>query len=253
MGRLDGKVAIVSGASRGIGAATANQFVAEGARVVMGDVLDAEGQTLAAEFGEASSYHHLDVTSADSWRETVEAAVSHFGGLDVLVNNAGIFRTAPLESLGEDVWESVIAVNQTGVFLGMKSAVPAMKSSGGGSIINISSIDGLIGSTESLAYVASKFAVRGMTKVAALELGKFGIRVNSVHPGGINTPMVTVALPSEAIGPMFSAMPLGRIGRPEEVAELVTWLGSDASSYSTGSEFVIDGGWTAGFAMPAQE
>ena len=157
MGRLDGKVAIVSGASRGMGAAEAKQFVAEGGQVVMGDVLDAEGQALAVALGGASVYQHLDVTNAASWREAVEVAMSHFGKLDVLVNNAGIFRTAPIESLGEDLWESVIAINQTGVFLGMKCAIPAMKKSGGGSIINISSIDGLIGSTESLAYVASKF------------------------------------------------------------------------------------------------
>ena len=135
----------------------------------------------------------------------------------------------------------------------MQSAVQTMKAAGGGSIVNISSIDGLIGSSDSLAYVASKFAVRGMTKVAALELGKFGIRVNSVHPGGIDTPMVAEALPAEVVEPMFSPLPLGRIGRPEEVAELATWLASDASSYSTGSEFVIDGGWTAGFALPSQE
>ena len=253
MGRLDGKVAIISGASRGMGAATAKQFVAEGARVVMGDVLDAEGQTLATNLGDASAYQHLDVSSAESWRQVVEFTVARFGKLDVLVNNAGIFRSAPLESLTEDDWASVIAVNQTGVFLGMQSAVQAMKAAGGGSIVNISSIDGLIGSSDSLAYVASKFAVRGMTKVAALELGKFGIRVNSVHPGGIDTPMVADALPAEVVEQMFSPLPLGRIGRPEEVAELATWLASDASSYSTGSEFVIDGGWTAGFALPSQE
>ncbi len=253
MGRLDDKVAIISGASRGMGAAEAGQFVSEGARVVMGDVLDADGLAMAGSFGDAAVYHHLDVTSADSWRESVGLAMDRFGRLDVLVNNAGIYRAAPLESLTEDVWANVIAVNQTGVYLGMRSVVEAMKRAGGGSIVNISSIDGLLGSEGSLAYVASKFAVRGMTKVAALELGRFGIRVNSVHPGGILTPMVSEALPAEAVEPMFSALPLGRIGQPEEVAELVTWLASDAASYSTGSEFVIDGGWTAGFAMPIQE
>jgi 3alpha(or 20beta)-hydroxysteroid dehydrogenase len=251
MGRLDGKVAIISGASRGMGAAEARKFVAEGARVLIGDVLDGEGEALALALGEAALYQHLDVTSADSWREAVASAVGRFGRLDVLVNNAGVYRGTPIESLSQDEWASVIAVNQTGVFLGMQSVLAAMKEAGGGSIVNISSIDGLIGSSNSLAYVASKFAVRGMTKVAALELGKFSIRVNSVHPGGINTAMVTDAVPAEAIGPMFGGMPLGRIGEPEEVAELVTWLASDAASYSTGSEFVIDGGWTAGFAMPS--
>ena len=252
MGRVDGKVAIVSGASRGLGAAQASQLVAEGAHVVMGDVLDDEGRELAAKLGDGSVYQHLDVTSAEQWAEAVALAERRFGRLDVLVNNAGIFRSGPIESLEESVWASVIAVNQTGVFLGMRSVVAPMRRAGGGSIVNISSIDGLVGSTQSLAYVASKFAVRGMTKVAALELGRYGIRVNSVHPGGIETPMLTGALPAEAVEAMFSAMPLGRVGQPEEVAELVTWLASDAASYSTGSEFVIDGGWTAGFALPEE-
>ena len=250
MSRLDGKVAIISGASRGQGAAEARQFVAEGAKVVLGDVLDEEGQAVASELGDAATYRHLDVTQADSWREAVNEATTRFGKVDVLVNNAGIFRMASLEDLSHEDWSAVIAVNQTGVFLGMQSVVVAMKAAGGGSIVNISSIDGLIGSSNSLAYVASKFAVRGMTKVAALELGKHGIRVNSIHPGGIDTPMVTEALPAEAIAAMFGATPLARIGQPEEVAELVTWLASDAASYSTGSEFVIDGGWTAGFGLP---
>jgi len=250
MGRLDGKVAIISGAARGQGAAEARQFVAEGAKVLLGDVLDVDLKAVAVELGDAAAYCHLDVSSAASWKEAVDSALAHFGKVDVLVNNAGIFRQASIEDLTQDEWATVIAVNQTGVFLGMQAVVPAMKAAGGGSIVNISSIDGLIGSSNSLAYVASKFAVRGMTKVAALELGKHGIRVNSIHPGGIDTPMVHEALPEEAINTMFNAMPLGRIGRPEEVSELVTWLASDAASYSTGSEFVIDGGWTAGFGLP---
>jgi len=250
MGRLDNKVAIISGASRGMGAAEARQFVSEGAQVLLGDVLDDEGETLAGELGGAAAYRHLDVTDAASWRGAVQDATARFGKVNVLVNNAGIFRSAAIEELSEEMWASVVAVNQTGVFLGMQSVLASMKAAGGGSIVNISSIDGLVGSTNSLAYVASKFAVRGMTKVAALELGRFAIRVNSVHPGGINTPMVSEAMAPDAVNAMFAAMPLGRIGRPDEVAEMVTWLASEASSYSTGSEFVIDGGWTAGFGMP---
>jgi 3alpha(or 20beta)-hydroxysteroid dehydrogenase len=250
MSRLDGKVAIISGAARGIGAAGARQFVAEGARVVLGDVLDDEGRALAESLGDTAVYQHLDVTQATSWADAVQTATSRFGRLDVLVNNAGIFRRGSLVELDLEEWSTVLDVNQTGVFLGMKAVVPSMVEAGGGSIVNISSIDGLIGSSQALAYVASKFAVRGMTKVAALELGGRGIRVNSVHPGGVATPMVSEALSDDEVAGMFSAMPLGRIGRPEEVAELIVWLASDASSYSTGSEFVIDGGWTAGFQMP---
>lgn len=250
MTRLDGKVAIISGAARGMGAAEARQFVAEGAKVVLGDVLDAEGETVAAELGADAVYRHLDVASAASWADCVADATERFGKVDILVNNAGIFRMASIEELTHEEWATIIAVNQTGVFYGMQAVIPAMKAAGGGSIVNISSVDGLIASTNSLAYVASKFAVRGMTKVAALELGAHGIRVNSVHPGGIATPMVDEALPAEAVDAMFGAMPLGRIGRAEEVSELVTWLASDAASYSTGSEFVIDGGWTAGFGLP---
>ena len=250
MGILDGKVALISGAARGQGAAEARMFVDEGAKVILGDVLDSEGTEVASSIGDDAAYVHLDVTSESDWQAAVDEATSRYGKLDVLVNNAGIFRLSPIEALSKDEWSLIIDVNQTGVFLGMRSVIAAMKDAGGGSVINVSSIDGLIGSANSLAYVASKFAVRGMTKVAALELGKYGIRVNSIHPGGIMTPMVTDALPAEAVEGMFQAMPLGRIGQPEEVAELAKWLASDLASYSTGSEFVIDGGWTAGFALP---
>lgn len=252
MGVLDDKVALVTGASRGQGEAEARLFVAEGAKVVLGDVLDNEGAAVAADIGDDATYVHLDVTSEADWEAAVDEATSRYGKLDVLINNAGIFRLAPVEAMILDDWSAVIAVNQTGVFLGMRSVIPAMRAAGGGSIVNISSIDGMIGSSNSLAYVASKFAVRGMTKVAAIELGKDGIRVNSIHPGGIMTPMVTEALPAEAAEGMFKMTPLGRIGQPEEVAEMAKWLASDLSSYSTGSEFVIDGGWTAGFAIPEE-
>jgi len=249
MGLLDGKVALISGAARGQGAAEGRMFVEAGARVILGDVLDAEGEALAADIGEAARYRHLDVTNEDDWSAAVAEATTAFGRLDILINNAGIFRLAPMESVTLEEYRTVIDVNQVGVFLGMKAAVGAMKDAGGGSIVNISSIDGLVGSANSLAYVASKFAVRGMTKVAAIELGPAGIRVNSIHPGGIQTPMITEAVGDEAAAAIFKSVPLRRIGQPEEVAKMALWLASDESSYSTGSEFVIDGGWTAGFVL----
>ncbi len=249
MGVLDGKVALISGAARGMGAAEGRLFVEAGGCVVLGDVLDAEGEELASELGDSGIYVHLDVTSETDWSAAVAEARSSFGGLDVLVNNAGILKLAPLESMTLDDYTAVINVNQTGVFLGMRAVVEAMKAAGGGSIVNISSIDGLFGSTNSLAYVASKFAVRGMTKVAAIELGPSGIRVNSIHPGGVLTPMVTDALTDEQAQALFEDIPLRRIGMPEEVAKMALWLASDGASYSTGSEFVIDGGFTAGFTL----
>lgn len=252
MARLDGKVALVSGAARGQGAAEARLFVAEGAKVIVGDLLDDEGADVARSLGDAAHYVHLDVTSEASWTQAVGIATERFGRLDVLVNNAGIFRQSSLLEQTVADYMTVINVNQVGAFLGMKTATPAMISAGGGSIVNISSIDGLVGSTNSLAYVASKFAVRGMTKVAALELGRHGIRVNSIHPGGIRTPMVTESLGEQAAGALFSTVPLGRIGEPEEVAKLALFLASDESSYSTGSEFIVDGGWTCGFALTAE-
>lgn len=249
MGLLDGKVALITGAARGQGAAEGRLFVEAGARVLLGDVLDADGEALASELGDAARYRHLDVTSETDWSAAVEDATTAFGRLDILINNAGIFRLAPLEAVTLEEYRTVIEINQVGVFLGMRAVVSAMRSAGGGSIVNISSIDGLVGSANSLAYVASKFAVRGMTKVAAIELGPAGIRVNSIHPGGIQTPMVSEAIGDEVAAQIFKSVPLGRIGKPEEVARMAMWLASDEASYSTGSEFVIDGGWTAGFVL----
>lgn len=252
MGKLDGKVALITGAARGQGEAEARLFVEEGARVVMADVLDGEGQVVAKDLGDAARYCHLDVTSEVGWTAAVEVATSEFGRLDILVNNAGILRLSPLVSTTIDDYMAVINVNQVGVFLGMRAVIPAMAANRSGSIVNISSIDGLVGMAGSVAYVASKFAVRGMTKVAALELGSLGIRVNSIHPGGVDTPMVHM----EGLDPatldqmMAQRVPLGRIGRPIEIAQLAAFLASDESSYSTGSEFVSDGGMTAGFGLP---
>lgn len=250
-GRLEGKVAIVSGSARGMGAAHARKFVEEGASVVLSDVLDAEGEALAKELGDSACYVHLDVTDEVQWGEAVATAVERFGGLHILVNNAGIVKMMPLAAMTLEDYRTVIDINQFGVFLGMKAAIPAMSDAGGGSIVNISSIDGIVGSPGMVAYVASKFAVRGMTKVAALELAASNIRVNSVHPGGVRTPMIEAPefAAFDIDGMISKETPLGRIARPEEISELILFLASDASSYCSGAEFVIDGGLTAGIAV----
>jgi 3alpha(or 20beta)-hydroxysteroid dehydrogenase len=252
MSNLNGKVALITGAARGQGAAEARLFAQRGAKVMLCDILDDEGQAVAAEIGANAAYLRLDVTSEASWQAAVKATVSKFGKLNVLVNNAGIVKVTALADCPLEEYMQVIQVNQVGVFLGMKTVAPAMKQAGSGSIVNISSIDGLIGMTGGTAYCASKFAVRGMTKVAALELGKDGIRVNSIHPGGILTPMITGAgLDAQTAGEIFGRVPLQRIGQPEEIATLAAYLASDDASYSTGSEFIADGGLTAGFALEA--
>jgi 3alpha(or 20beta)-hydroxysteroid dehydrogenase len=249
VGRLDGKVALVTGAARGQGAAEARLLVAEGASVVLGDVLDDEGNAVAAELGDAAVYRHLDVTSEGDWGAAVGTAVERFGGLHVLVSNAGISpMPRPIIDTKPDDYRRVIEINQVGSFLGIHTAAPAIVAAGGGSIILISSVNGFVGAGGIAGYVSSKFALRGLAKVAALELGRQGIRVNSVHPGPIDTPMVQ----PESWGgfdmrpALAASSPLGRIGLPEEVAELVCWLASDASSYCTGSELVCDGGYLAG-------
>lgn len=248
-GRLAGRVALISGGSRGQGAAEARLFTAEGAQVVIGDVLDDEGKAIAEELGEAAAYVHLDVRRKEDWGGAVATATDVFGGLDVLINNAGVFRLSSIEDTTPEDYMSLIEVNQLGVFLGMQAVIPAMTRAGHGSIVNVSSIDGLVGMAGSVSYVASKFAVRGMTKVAALELGPRGIRVNSIHPGGVDTPMIRDLkigdITVDGTGAM-GRVPLGRIGTPEDVARLALFLASDESSYCTGSEFTIDGGLLAG-------
>ncbi|MFJ2668716.1 glucose 1-dehydrogenase [Nocardia fluminea] len=240
MGRLAGKVAVISGGARGMGAAHARRFVAEGASVVIGDVLDDEGATVAKELGDAVAYRHLDVREPEQWAGIVAAAVEEFGGLHVLVNNAGIVNGNLLVDFALDEWQRIIDINLTGTFLGMQAVVPAMKEAGGGSIVNISSVEGMRGSPGLHGYTATKFAVRGLTKSAALELAPQGIRVNSVHPGLISTPM-TEGIPAD-----FLQIPLARAAEPDEVSALVAYLASDESSYSTGAEFVVDGGLTVG-------
>ncbi|GAA5160255.1 glucose 1-dehydrogenase [Amycolatopsis dongchuanensis] len=249
MGRLDGKVALITGAARGQGAAAARRFVAEGARVTIADVLDDEGKALADELGAA--YQHLDVSSEDDWAAAVERTVDEFGSLTVLVNNAGILHFSELAKTSLADYERVIRVNQIGAFLGMRSVVEPMSHAGAGSIVNVSSVEGLAGMPYLVAYTASKFAIRGMTKVAALELGRKGIRVNSVHPGMIDTAMVSEAAGGAEIDTSWvgKKVALGRVGQPEEIASLVVFLASDESSYSTGAEFVADGGATATHAL----
>jgi 3alpha(or 20beta)-hydroxysteroid dehydrogenase len=249
MGRMEGKVALVSGSARGQGAAEARLFVQEGARVVVSDVLDDEGRALAEELGDAATYVHLDVTSEADWTAAVEQAERNFGRLNVLVNNAGIgIPPHPLLDATTEGHHRTIDVNLHGVWLGMRAAAPAMLRAGGGSIVNISSIDGLVGVAGMASYTASKFAVTGLTKSAALEWGRDGIRVNSVHPGVISSPMVDQAPPDvrARLQQYLDHQPLPRMGTPEEVALLVLFLASDESSYCTGSEFVIDGGHIAG-------
>jgi NAD(P)-dependent dehydrogenase (short-subunit alcohol dehydrogenase family) len=246
-GRLDGKTALISGAARGMGECEARLFAREGAKVVLGDVLDEQGQQVAREInqdGGAATFMHLDVTVESDWQKAVETAERTYGKLNVLVNNAGIVRMAPLDETSLEAWNEVINVNQTGVFLGMKHAVPAMRRAGGGSIINISSVAGIIGLPNIPAYQASKGAVRLLTKNAAIQYAKDKIRVNSVHPGRIETPM-TANLTPERRQLVLSLTPMGRDGKPEEVAYGVLYLASDESSFVTGSELVIDGGYTA--------
>ena len=236
MGRVEGKVVLISGGARNIGGASARMLVAEGAKVVIGDLLDEEGQALADELGESARYVHLDVTQDADWRSAVQFTIAEFGKLDVLFNNAGIFNGGQLSRYKQAQWQEMLDVNLTGPFLGMRAATDAMIAAGGGSIINTSSIEGLRGTPWAHGYVASKWGLRGLTKSAAVELAPHGIRVNSLHPGRISTP-ATDAMPEDLI-----PIPLGRPGRPEEVATFVVFLASDESSFATGSEFVMDGG-----------
>lgn len=236
MGRVQGKVALISGGARNIGGATARMLVAEGASVVIGDVLDDEGRALADELGDAATYVHLDVTSNEDWRAAVELTTSTYGGLHVLFNNAGIFNGGQLQRYKREQWQQMLDVNLTGAFLGCRAAADAMIASGGGSIINTSSIEGLRGTPWAHGYVASKWGLTGLTKSVAMELAPHGIRANSVHPGRISTP-ATDQMPPDLI-----PIPLGRPGTVEEVAGLVVFLASDESSFCTGSEFTVDGG-----------
>ena len=246
-GRLAGKVALISGAARGMGESEARLFACEGAKVVLGDVLEEQGRTVVEDIirqGGAATFVPLDVTKESDWQQAVETAEQTYANLDILVNNAGIVRMAPLDETSLEDWNAVISVNQTGVFLGMKYAIPAMRRAGSGSIVNISSIAGLIGLPNIPAYQASKGAVRLLTKNAAVQYAADKIRVNSIHPGRIETPM-TAPLAPERREMVLNLTPLAREGKPEEVAYGALYLASDESSYVTGTELVIDGGYTA--------
>jgi 3alpha(or 20beta)-hydroxysteroid dehydrogenase len=251
MGCLEGRVAIVTGAARGQGAAAARLFVAEGARVVIGDVLDDLGKELAESLGGGAIYRHLDVSSEDDWKAVVDEAVDTLGGVDVLVNNAGILRFAALPDMPLEDYLRIVNVNQVGTFLGMRAVSKPMIAAGKGSIVNISSVEGLAGMPYLTAYTATKFAIRGMTKVAALELGPNGIRVNSVHPGMIETDMVKDAAGGHDVdlSPAAKRIPLRRMGSSEDIAEVVLFLASDRSAYVTGAELAADGGATATHAF----
>ncbi len=248
--RLENKVALISGGARGMGAAEAKMFAAEGAKVVIGDVLDEDGrQTEAAinEFGGDCLFVHLDVTDEGSWVQAVAQTVSRFGKLDILVNNAGVGGDGGrLEDTSAEAWDRTMDINAKGVFLGTKAAIPEMRRAGGGSIINISSVYGLVGSGASASYHASKGAIRLLTKSTAIQYASEGIRANSVHPGIIETAMTEAILADhERNQRWMTGTPLGRRGQPEDVAYGVLFLASDESSFMTGSELVIDGGWTA--------
>lgn len=245
MRKLEGRVAVVTGGARGIGAAIAHLFAAEGAKVVIADVLTQEGEALAREIGDAACYVHLDVTSEVGWRETVELAEREFGPVSILVNNAGIVDFGTIADQDYKAFQHVLDVNLVGPWLGMHVTVPSLRRAGGGAIVNVSSTAGLMGYSNLGGYVASKWGLRGLTKTAALELAPDEVRVCSIHPGPIRTPMT-----SQFDDSMTAAQPIARFGEPDEVAKMALFVVADAT-YSTGCEFVIDGGATVGSLLVA--
>ncbi|TDE39381.1 glucose 1-dehydrogenase [Actinomadura sp. 6K520] len=250
MGQLDGKVALITGGARGMGKSHVRRFLDEGAKVVFGDVLEKEGAELAAELGDDARFVRMDVTREEDWKNAVDTATETFGALHVLVNNAGIIRHKTIEDMTLDEFRRILDVNLIGQWLGVKSVTAAMREAGGGSIINVSSTEGFIGAHGLAAYSASKFGVRGLTKAAARELGRYEIRVNSIHPGGVLTPLSlqddVVSATADSADAFLKALPLGRMGKSKEVSGLVVYLASDDSSYCTGSEVLVDGGMLTG-------
>ncbi len=247
-GRLEGKVALITGSARGQGEAEARRFVAEGAKVAITDLRDVLGEQLAAELGPDTFYQQLDVTREDDWDVAVAATVERFGKLDILVNNAGIGAFGTLVGLDLKTHHEMTDINLHGVYLGMRAAKAALVATGNGAIVNISSIDGIVGVLGMTSYSGTKFAVTGMTRSAAIELGPLGVRVNSIHPGVINSPMVQEAPPETRarLDRLMDMQPIKRMGEPDEIASLALFLASDEASYITGAQFVIDGGHLAG-------
>ena len=243
MGGLAEKVAIITGGARGMGESHVRRFIEEGAQVVFTDINTAAGEALAEELGENAVFVKHDVTDADGWKAVVDQAESAFGPVNVLVNNAGISMSKTIFEMTEEEYRKIIDINQVSVFLGIKAVLPSMQKAEGGSIVNISSMNGIVGGAP--GYTDSKFAVRGLTKAAAIQLGGLGIRVNSVHPGVIETPMVSEGDAVEQIREFAKQIPMKRTAQSEEVTNMVAFLASDEASYSTGSEFIIDGGLTA--------
>jgi 3alpha(or 20beta)-hydroxysteroid dehydrogenase len=244
---LDGAVAIISGGARGTGAATAKRFVAEGARVVIGDVLDDRGLATAAELGDRVTFTHLDVTSEADWTRAVEMTAQTYGPPTILVNNAGVLFVATIEDTSLEDFERVIKVNQVGTFLGIKAVIPSMRAAGGGAIVNVSSIDGLLGGNERAAYNASKWGIRGLSKAAAFDLGRYGIRVNTVCPSGGSAEMAEPYISSTFdLEAYLEGVPLGRWAELDEIAATIAYLASDYASFVTGADVPVDGGFTAG-------
>lgn len=249
MGKLTAKVAMISGAAQGLGAAMARLFAAEGADVVVLDILEEQGRAVAEEIG--GLFVACDVRSEQHWENAGARTQAHFGAPAILINNAGLLRVTPMRELNLDAYMDVIAVNQVGTFLGMRTVAPLMQSLGGGAIVNIASLASFRASAGTMAYTAAKFAVRGMTKVAAIELGRWGIRVNSLHPGAMRTEMATAMAATQGfdLDAHFSRLPIGRIAEPDDIARAALFLASDDSAICTGTEFVADGGELAGISF----
>ena len=252
--RFEGSIAVVTGAARGQGAETARRLAAEGATVYLTDLLDAEGEQVASEIGSAARYVHLDVSSERDWAALARGVDEAHGGLDVLVNNAGVLSRTTLLECSPEEFRRTVDVNLTGAFLGMRAMAPLMKKRGGGAIVNVSSIQGIVARAGTIAYNASKFGLTGLSKTAALELGADGIRVNSLHPGTVDTPMVRDAsgpgVTADQLDAAHASQPIARCGRAEDMAKATLYLASDDASYVTGSELVVDGGTIAGFTAP---
>ncbi|MBJ22149.1 MAG: glucose 1-dehydrogenase [bacterium] len=246
-GRLDGKVAIITGGARGQGEAEARLFAAEGARVVVADVLEELGRAVASSIGEAARFERLDVSSEEDWTRVVGVAVDHFGSLTTLVNNAGIVAFSAFEETSLEEYMRVINVNQVGTFLGMRSSIAALSEAGGGSIVNVASVEGIRGSNGLVSYGSSKWAIRGLSKIGSVEFARRGIRVNTLLPGSVATPMSALPPDTEVDSQAIVAdRPIQRAGTPEELAQAALFLAADESSYISGAELVVDGAWTAG-------